>query len=189
MMIGIDIDDVLVNTNGGPNGLMMRAWEKLGRSDEFVPTIDWECSNWPANIWDEYEKLLMSDALFDAGLCDDRIPDALRQTAHDYIFITARAPECFDKTAQQLRRCGIPFDPETQLFCTGDGTLYGSKISILKKHNVALMIDDGLHNIQACLDNGIDTVLISNAMTTWNHSGRGDMSYADNLVDVLESLK
>lgn len=181
-MIGIDVDDVVVATNGD---LMRLPWENLGRADEFVPAVDWGLPNWPVDVRSEYYRLLNTDALFSAGLCDARIPKVLRNLKSNFIFVTSRTSAQYTKTIEQLQRLGILFNPARQLFCVGDSTTYGSKIDVLKQNNAQLMIDDAAHNVLDCLDSDIPAVMISNDVTTWNHSARATLPHRPGLVNVL----
>lgn len=181
-MIGIDIDDVVVLTQ---DVLMKMAWKNLGRLSEYIAPTEWNMPNWPDEVRDEYYRLLNTDALYRGDLCDARIPRCLADMQSEFIFVTARSAAKKEKTIKQLQKLGIKFNPDTQLFCVGDGTMMGSKIDVLKKHNVKLMIDDAPHNVRECLDNGIGAVMISNDATTWNHANRGDFEHCESLLDAI----
>ena len=180
-IISFDIDDVIFRTG---IRLIKMAFATCGK--DYFPPRDWNMSGYPQDVKDEFYRLVFkSEHLFTGRLCHKRIRYCLNQLLdhpkYGVVFVTARSGCQLNATVGQFDRCGINV-PEDIIYPVGQG---GSKVDTLKKLKPMLHFDDAPYHVQDCVGNGINTVMISNEHTPYNHYLRGKVPTALNIVRAL----
>lgn len=155
----------------------------------------YEC--YPKSLADVLMRIFTSPAIFHTSLLDNRIPAVVNALVSNFEYdvrvITARnvrrpgekhklqtSEEMQEETFKQLQRAKIHL-PKEKITVTGH-----SKLEEFQKQQIDLVFDDSPHIIEECLANDIDSVMISNETTPYNHYLRNRVLWKENLVDAIK---
>lgn len=172
MIIAVDIDDVIVDTNEA-----VRVWsnEMTGKNlvieDFFVDADYW---GYYEHIWEKHDiaHLQLTDFLDKLTIDQSRmdiLPGAqfgLQELAKRFqlVFITSRNPSMEKATRQWLEQ-HLSHDFEL-LFAKAGHHSYGfealSKGEIATKLGASLLIDDSVEHVKSALDHGVEAILFGN---------------------------
>jgi 5'(3')-deoxyribonucleotidase len=157
LVIGIDLDETLCDLQSQVNKLFYKY------NLQPVSPIDWQFSNYSENVKQEVFKLFLDkDIMCNLKPFEKSVEliNWLKNQGYKVFVITARDKSLETDTIQFVREL---FDVDCYVTGTNE-----SKISLLKKLNVNIWIDDSPKIIDY-LEAGLFCIMISNQSTIYNH--------------------
>ncbi len=109
--------------------------------------------------------------------------ELLRLRHHEVFIITARPIICHEETKDYVEKTF--FIPRNNIFCVGtnsENTFTTSKASVLSSLDLNYYMDDNIAHCKEAVKLDIDTYLITNSYTPWNHN------YIDKRIKKLKNI-
>jgi len=182
--IGIDLDNVLMDISF----IFKLAFQYFG--EEFYYTKYWDFDDYPEYIKNKIfemfkEEYIMVDLIpFIHPVKDiQKVFKHLKDNNYDIHIVTNRD---YPQTYRLEELLYINFIEIDNIHVCGIGN---SKVDIIKKNNIDIMIDDSPVVIKDCLDNDIPVIMVSNETTLYNHYlADGNIPVINNILCVNHPL-
>ena len=179
MRIGLDLDNTILESK-----LFELTFKEFGK--KYVHPIDWPMSNFPKNIRDELWKrfnstyyMCHSDVVAPIKNSIKKLRD-WKKEKHELIIITARNKEIRLETRKMINKL---FPMITKIYFVSCGE---KKENVLKRLKLDVWIDDNPTDVLSAIKLGIDTYLISNEKTKYNHDlrKRSDVKWFESIEKI-----
>ncbi len=179
MKIAIDVDGVLLNMT------TIFKYAFTYYNEEYYPATDWDMHNYPEHIREHILFTLFGDEnmmTLHMPFKDNYV--ALikklyewKEQGHELYILSSRCKAILEKTRFHLL---LHF----QNIFKDILIIQGSKIPYLKEYEIDLLIDDGNKNIEACLENNINVIMISDDDQVYNHYLRNKVKWCKSILEV-----
>lgn len=182
MIIGIDIDDTLVNTKDK----QITYWKdyvnknpKEGYTEEIPNTINDFGDEYVQVFWDTYREQLSFSPTFKENT--STILHKLKGAGFTLCVITSRPDAKYKDLKQRLKDWFYKNNIPIEIIYTD----VRNKGEFCKENNIDILIDDSLSQINSAKSNNIKTILFNNIS---NYEGLQTNNWLD-LYDILTKLK
>lgn len=178
MNIAIDVDGVILNMT------TIFKYVFTYYNEEYYPATDWDMHNYPEHIREHIFKMFEDENIMTTHMPFKDKVDKLtnkfiewKNQGHKLFILSSRYKPIAEKTKQHLE---FFFSDIFEKILV----IQGSKIPYIQEYNIDLLIDDGNKNIEACLENNIDCVMISDSEQVYNHCLRDKVEWYKSLLEI-----
>jgi uncharacterized HAD superfamily protein len=178
LKIAIDIDGVLLNLDT----LFKYAFTYF--NEEYYPATDWDMTNYPDHVRNlvfmmfEDENIMTTFLPFKDNMDDIKNKFELWKDKRHELYILSKRFEVISERTKHFIACMFPRTFKKVI------VIQGSKIDYMKEYNLDILIDDSPKNIQECLDNKIDCIMISDDNQVYNHFMRDKVKWYKSILGV-----